>query len=129
MPLSRGGLPGLGAYPRQRLRVNNEFENCLGAGPGESARRRVKLIADRTTPCGHNSGTNPLTRTGVPIWIDHGARIAHAKSMVIDGKVTLTGSDARSIAAAQRPADRQQVRILKLFAGENKIVNWSSNGV
>jgi hypothetical protein len=49
--------------------------------------------------------------------------------MVIDGKVTLTGSDARSIAAAQRPADRQQVRILKLFAGENKIVNWSSNGV
>jgi phosphatidylserine/phosphatidylglycerophosphate/cardiolipin synthase-like enzyme len=28
----------------------------------------------------------------VPIWIDAAARIAHAKTMVIDGAVTLTGS-------------------------------------
>jgi phosphatidylserine/phosphatidylglycerophosphate/cardiolipin synthase-like enzyme len=28
----------------------------------------------------------------VPIWIDRSVRIAHAKSMIIDGKVTLTGS-------------------------------------
>jgi len=28
----------------------------------------------------------------VPIWIDEQARIAHAKTMVIDGAVTLTGS-------------------------------------
>jgi phosphatidylserine/phosphatidylglycerophosphate/cardiolipin synthase-like enzyme len=52
----------------------------------------VRLIADRTTPCERNSGMNPLARAGIPIWIDYGARIAHAKSMVIDGKVTLTGS-------------------------------------
>jgi len=52
----------------------------------------VRLIADRTTPCERHSGINPLARAGIPIWIDHGARIAHAKSMVIDGKVTLTGS-------------------------------------
>jgi phospholipase D len=52
----------------------------------------VRLIADRTTPCERNSGINPLARAGISIWIDHGARIAHAKSMVIDGKVTLTGS-------------------------------------
>jgi len=52
----------------------------------------VKLISDRTTPCERNSGINPLARAGIPIWIDHGARIAHAKSMVIDAKVTLTGS-------------------------------------
>jgi len=52
----------------------------------------VRLIADRTTPCGHNSGIDPLARAEIPIWIDHSARIAHSKSMTIDGKVTLTGS-------------------------------------
>ena len=36
----------------------------------------VKLIADRTTPCGHNSGVGSLARAGIPIWIDHSARIA-----------------------------------------------------
>jgi len=52
----------------------------------------VKLIADKTTPCGRNSGIDPLAGAGVPIWIDHSARIAHAKIMVIDGTVTLNGS-------------------------------------
>ena len=52
----------------------------------------VKLIADRTTPCGYNSGIDLLASTGVPVWIDHSARIAHAKTMVIDGRVTLNGS-------------------------------------
>jgi len=52
----------------------------------------VKLIADRSTPCGRNSGIDPLAGAGVPVWIDHIARIAHAKTMVIDGAVTLNGS-------------------------------------
>jgi phosphatidylserine/phosphatidylglycerophosphate/cardiolipin synthase-like enzyme len=52
----------------------------------------VKLIADKTTPCGRNSGVDPLASAGVPIWIDHSARIAHAKTMVIDGALTLNGS-------------------------------------
>jgi phosphatidylserine/phosphatidylglycerophosphate/cardiolipin synthase-like enzyme len=52
----------------------------------------VKLIADKTTPCGRNSGVDPLASAGVPVWIDHSARIAHAKTMVIDGVVTLNGS-------------------------------------
>jgi phosphatidylserine/phosphatidylglycerophosphate/cardiolipin synthase-like enzyme len=52
----------------------------------------VRLIADRTTPCGRSSGIDPLKRAGIPIWIDHSARIAHSKSMVIDNQVTLTGS-------------------------------------
>ena len=59
------------------------------------AKRRgvdVRLIADKTTPCERKSGIDPLARAGIPISIDHSARIAHAKSMVIDGKVTLTGS-------------------------------------
>lgn len=52
----------------------------------------VKLVADRSTPCGRNSGIDPLAGAGVPVWIDHIARIAHAKTMVIDGAVTLNGS-------------------------------------
>jgi phosphatidylserine/phosphatidylglycerophosphate/cardiolipin synthase-like enzyme len=52
----------------------------------------VRLIADKTTPCERNSAVVPLAAAGVPIWIDDQARIAHAKTMVIDGAVTLTGS-------------------------------------
>ena len=33
-----------------------------------------------------------LARIGVPIWIDRGIRIAHAKAMVIDDEVALVGS-------------------------------------
>jgi phosphatidylserine/phosphatidylglycerophosphate/cardiolipin synthase-like enzyme len=52
----------------------------------------VRLIADKTTPCPATNGIGPLAEAGVPIWIDGQARIAHAKTMVIDGAVTLTGS-------------------------------------
>ena len=52
----------------------------------------IKLIADKTTPCGRNSGIDPLASAGILVWIDHSARIAHAKTMVIDGTVTLSGS-------------------------------------
>jgi phosphatidylserine/phosphatidylglycerophosphate/cardiolipin synthase-like enzyme len=52
----------------------------------------VRLIADRTTPCPHTSGIEPLAAAGVPVWIGAQARIAHAKTMVIDGAVTLMGS-------------------------------------
>jgi len=52
----------------------------------------VRLIADKTTPCERKSGVEALATAGVPIWIDDRSRIAHAKTMVIDGAVTLTGS-------------------------------------
>jgi phosphatidylserine/phosphatidylglycerophosphate/cardiolipin synthase-like enzyme len=52
----------------------------------------VRLIADKTTPCPAASGIATLAAAGVPIWIDAQARIAHAKTMVIDGAVTLMGS-------------------------------------
>jgi phosphatidylserine/phosphatidylglycerophosphate/cardiolipin synthase-like enzyme len=50
------------------------------------------LIADKTAPCERGSGVEPLAAAGVMIWIDDPARIAHVKTMVIDGAVTLTGS-------------------------------------
>jgi phosphatidylserine/phosphatidylglycerophosphate/cardiolipin synthase-like enzyme len=52
----------------------------------------VRLIADKSTPCERESGIEPLAAAGVPVWIDDQARIAHVKTMVIDGAVTLTGS-------------------------------------
>jgi phosphatidylserine/phosphatidylglycerophosphate/cardiolipin synthase-like enzyme len=52
----------------------------------------VRLIADKTTSCERESGIEPLAAAGVPICIDAHARIAHAKTMVIDSAVTLTGS-------------------------------------
>ena len=63
----------------------------------------VRLIADKTTPCERKSGVEALATAGVPIWIDDRSRIAHAKTMVIDGAVTLTGS-------YNGPAVRRQTR-------------------
>jgi phosphatidylserine/phosphatidylglycerophosphate/cardiolipin synthase-like enzyme len=60
----------------------------------------VRLIADKTTPCERTSGIEPLAAAGVPVWIDDQARIAHAKTMVIDGAVTLTGSMNWTLGAA-----------------------------
>ncbi|MBV8091190.1 MAG: hypothetical protein JO139_16790 [Alphaproteobacteria bacterium] len=52
----------------------------------------VRLIADKTIPCERNSVVELLAAAGVPIWIDDQSPIARAKTMVIDGAVTLTGS-------------------------------------
>jgi phosphatidylserine/phosphatidylglycerophosphate/cardiolipin synthase-like enzyme len=61
----------------------------------------VRVLANRTTPCERNSGVGLLAEAGVPIWIDHSARIAHSKSMLIDDKVTMTGSMNRTGGAAR----------------------------
>jgi phosphatidylserine/phosphatidylglycerophosphate/cardiolipin synthase-like enzyme len=60
----------------------------------------VRLIADKTTPSPATNGIEPLAAAGVPIWIDGQARIAHAKTMVIDEAVTLMGSYNWTRAAA-----------------------------
>jgi phosphatidylserine/phosphatidylglycerophosphate/cardiolipin synthase-like enzyme len=72
------------------------------------ARRRgveVKLIADKTTPCGRRSGIDPLAAAGVAVWIDHSARVAHAKTMVIDGALALNGSYNWTRGAAENSED------------------------
>src|ERR1700730_11189627 len=48
--------------------------------------------AEKRSGCGRGSGIDPLAAAGVPVWIDDRARMAHAKTMVIDGAVTLQGS-------------------------------------
>jgi phosphatidylserine/phosphatidylglycerophosphate/cardiolipin synthase-like enzyme len=65
----------------------------------------VRLIADRTTPCGRNTGVPMLADAGVPIWIDDQARIAHQKAMVIDEAVDLTGSYNGTRGAADNSED------------------------
>lgn len=89
----------IGAIDRaERQILVGAYGLTTGAGIVEAllrAHRRgveVKLIADKTTPCGRNSGIDPLAGAGVPIWIDRSARIAHTKIMVIDGALTLNGS-------------------------------------
>ena len=83
----------------------------VGSGIVEAlarAKRRgvnVRLIADRTTPCGRNSGVALLADAGVPIWIDDQARIAHEKAMVIDDAVVLTGSYNWARGAAKNSED------------------------
>lgn len=52
----------------------------------------IRVIADKAAPCGRTSGIDPLVAAGVPIWIDDRARLAHAKTIVVDGTVTLMGS-------------------------------------
>jgi len=39
----------------------------------------VRLIADRMTPCGRNSGIPLLVNAGIPIWIDDHARASRTK--------------------------------------------------
>jgi phosphatidylserine/phosphatidylglycerophosphate/cardiolipin synthase-like enzyme len=51
------------------------------------------------------SGIEPLARAEVPIWIDRGIRLAHAKAMVIDRKVVLTGSTNWTASAARNSDD------------------------
>jgi phosphatidylserine/phosphatidylglycerophosphate/cardiolipin synthase-like enzyme len=46
-----------------------------------------------------------LADVGVPIWIDDQPRIAHAKTMVIDGAVTVIGSYNWTTGAAQNSED------------------------
>jgi len=41
----------------------------------------------------------------VAVWIDHSARIAHAKTMVIDGAMTLNGSYNWTRGAAENSED------------------------
>jgi phosphatidylserine/phosphatidylglycerophosphate/cardiolipin synthase-like enzyme len=65
----------------------------------------VRLIADKTTPCRRASATGALADLGVPIWIDDQPRIAHAKTMVIDGAVTLIGSYNWTAGAARNSED------------------------
>jgi hypothetical protein len=52
----------------------------------------VRVIADKAAPYGRASGIDPLVAAGVPLWVDDRARLAHAKTMVVDGTVTLMGS-------------------------------------
>jgi PLD-like domain len=69
-----------------------------GSGIGEAMIRAaqrgadVRRISDKTMPRPPASGIVRLAVVGVTIWIDHEARIARAKTIVIDETVTLTGS-------------------------------------
>ena len=94
----------------------------------------VRLIADKRTPCERNPGIDALAAVGTPIWIDHQVPIAHAKTMVIDGALTLMGSynwtrnaarnsedlnlvASRALAAAYAAQWRSRLAVAVPFAG------------
>jgi phosphatidylserine/phosphatidylglycerophosphate/cardiolipin synthase-like enzyme len=51
------------------------------------------------------SGIETLARARVPVWIDRGVKITHAKAMVIDGKTTLVVSVNWTTSAARYSKD------------------------
>jgi phosphatidylserine/phosphatidylglycerophosphate/cardiolipin synthase-like enzyme len=76
----------------------------------------VRVIADKGAPCGRASGIEPLTAAGVPVWIDDRARLAHAKTMVIDDTVTLQGSYNWTRSAAENSEDLNLISSLAVAA-------------
>jgi phosphatidylserine/phosphatidylglycerophosphate/cardiolipin synthase-like enzyme len=89
----------VGAIDRARRQILvSAYNLTTGSGIVEAlvhARQRgvdVRLIADKRTPCERNPGIDALAQAGTPIWIDRAVPIAHAKTMVIDGALTLMGS-------------------------------------
>jgi len=118
----------------------NAYNLTTGAGIVEAlvrARARgvdVRLIADKRTPCERNTGIDALAAAGTPIWIDRAVPIAHAKTMVIDGALTLMGSynwtrnaarnsenlnlvASRAVAAAYAAQWRSRLAVSVPFAG------------
>ena len=106
---------------RHRILVN-AYNLTTGAGIVEAlvrARARgvdVRLIADKRTPCERNSGIDALAEAGTPIWIDHAVPIAHAKTMVIDGALTLMGSYNWTRSAARNSEDLNLVASRRVAA-------------
>jgi phosphatidylserine/phosphatidylglycerophosphate/cardiolipin synthase-like enzyme len=76
----------------------------------------VRLIADKRTPCERNAGIDALAQAGTPIWIDREVPIAHAKTMVIDGAMTLMGSYNWTRNAARNSEDLNLVASRALAA-------------
>jgi hypothetical protein len=73
----------------------------------------IRLIADKTTPCGRSSGVPLLADAGVPIWIDDQARIAHEKAISIVGMSRL----------GSRLPTREITGSAHLWGGEGALAN------
>jgi phosphatidylserine/phosphatidylglycerophosphate/cardiolipin synthase-like enzyme len=76
----------------------------------------VRLIADKRSPCERNPDIDALAQAGTPIWIDREVPIAHAKTMVIDGALTLMGSYNWTRNAARNSEDLNLVSSRALAA-------------
>jgi phosphatidylserine/phosphatidylglycerophosphate/cardiolipin synthase-like enzyme len=72
--------------------ANDRLRHRRSAGSGQGTRVYMRSTADKTAPCPATNGVELLAAAGVPFWIDGQAGIAHTKTMVTDGAVTLTGS-------------------------------------
>ena len=91
-----------------------------------AAKRRgltVELVLD---PCNldlDRSQADECDRAGIPVWIDHRHAILHSKAIVLDGKVTLTGSFNWSAAAENMNAENL-VRLDSAKLAQRYRENW-----
>ncbi len=113
----------VGAIDRARRQILvSAYNLTTGSGIVEAlvrARERgvdVRLIADKRTPCERKPGIDALIRAGTPVWIDYEVPIAHAKTIVIDGVVTLMGSYNWTRNAARNSEDLNVVSSRALAA-------------
>ena len=102
------------------LTTGSGIPDALARAAGRGV--EVRLIADRSTPCERKAGIDMLAHAGAAVWIDRGVRIAHAKTMVIDGKVTLVGSMNWSAGAAQNSENLNLV--VSPEVAESYAVHW-----
>jgi phosphatidylserine/phosphatidylglycerophosphate/cardiolipin synthase-like enzyme len=83
--------------------ISTESEVNEAAGARQSSCRSAWLALDTAPAIFQHEQPPPVPlrpTAGVPNWIDHRARIAHAKTMGIDSAVTLTGSHNWNAAGA-----------------------------
>ena len=72
------------------------------------AKRRgvdVELIVDKGVPCERHSGVPAVVAAGIPVWVDSKVRLAHWKTIVIDGHLVVAGSFNFSVAASHNSED------------------------
>ena len=66
---------------------------------------QVVAILDKTQRHERYSGATYLAHAGVQVWIDDHPAIAHNKVIVVDGRITITGSYNFTKAAQERNAE------------------------
>lgn len=72
------------------------------------ARRRgvdVQIVTDKSQIKANGSLVTRLHQKKIPVFIDHRVAIAHNKTMIIDGRIVLTGSYNWTNAAEKRNAE------------------------
>ena len=89
---NKGGRPGRTRNPCRPVWPDYRVRHCRGIVAGAPSRRRDQADRGQDYALGPPKRHRSVGRRRVAVWFDHSARVAHAKTMVINGTVTLNGS-------------------------------------